>query len=69
MQIHIGHIIHDELHRQSRTNQWLADQLSVDRSTVQRLFNKPSIDTQILYRVSRVLDTDFFAYYSNYLNM
>lgn len=65
MQIHIGNIIRDELHRQGHTNQWLADQLSVERSTVQRLFNKPSIDTQQLLRVSKVLGKDMFIYFSN----
>ena len=65
MQIHIGNIIRDELHRQGHTNQWLADQLSVERSTVQRLFNKPSIDTQQLWRISKVLGKDMFSYYSD----
>lgn len=65
MQIHIGNIIRDELHRQGHTNQWLADQLSVERSTVQRLFNKPSIDTQQLLRISKALGKDMFIYYSN----
>lgn len=64
MQIHIGNLIRDELRRQGKTNQWLADQLSVERSTVQRLFNKPSIDTQQLLRISKVLDKDMFSYYS-----
>ena len=65
MQIHIGNLIRDELRRQGHTNQWLADQLSVERSTVQRLFNKPSLDTQQLLRISKVLGKDMFAYYSN----
>jgi len=65
MQIHIGNLIRDELRRQGHTNQWLADQLSVERSTVQRLFNKPSIDTQQLLRISKVLGKDMFIYYSN----
>ena len=64
MQIHIGNLIRDELHRQGRTNQWLADQLSVERSTVQRLFNKPSIDTLLLLRISKILNKDMFVYYS-----
>lgn len=64
MQIHIGNLIRDELRRQGRTNQWLADQLSVERSTVQRLFNKPSIDTHLLLRISKILNKDLFAYYS-----
>ncbi|MBO7490700.1 MAG: helix-turn-helix transcriptional regulator [Bacteroidales bacterium] len=64
MQIHIGNLIRDELRRQGRTNQWLADQLSVERSTVQRLFNKSSIDTQLLLRISKILNKDLFNYYS-----
>lgn len=65
MQIHIGNLIRDELRRQGHTNQWFADKLSVERSTVQRLFNKPSIDTQQLLRISEVLGKDMFIYYSN----
>jgi plasmid maintenance system antidote protein VapI len=67
MQIHIGHLIREELRRQGRTNQWLADQLSVERCTVQRLFNKPSIDTQQLFRISKILGKDMFFHYSQSL--
>lgn len=69
MQIHIGKIIYNELHRQGLTNQWLADQMSMDRSTIQRLFNKPSIDTQQLFRLSKILGVDLFKHYSDQLNM
>ena len=67
MQIHIGNLIRDELRRQGRTNQWLADQLGVERSTIQRLFNKHSIDTQQLLRISKILGKDLFAHYSQAL--
>ena len=69
MQIHIGNLIRDELRRQGRTNQWLADQLGIDRSTLQRLFNKPSIDTQQLFRISKTLGKDLFMHYSDKLTM
>ncbi len=69
MQIHIGKIIYNELHRQGHTNQWLADQMSMDRSTVQRLFNKSSIDTQRLFRLSKILGVDLFKYYSDQLHV
>lgn len=68
MQVHIGNLIREELRRQGRTNQWLADQLSMDRSTVQRLFNKSSIDTQQLLRISKVLGKNMFVYYFQVLN-
>ena len=67
MQIHIGNLIRDELRRQGLTNQWLADQLNMDRRTVQRLYAKPSIDTLQLLRISKVLGTDLFRHYSNLL--
>ncbi|MBO7490497.1 MAG: XRE family transcriptional regulator [Bacteroidales bacterium] len=67
MQIHIGNLIRDELRRQGRTNQWLADQLDIDRRTLQRFYNKSSIDSQLLLRISKILDTDFFKSYSDLL--
>ena len=68
MQIHIGHIIRDELRRQGRTNQWLADQIGVTPRTLQRIYNKPSIDTQLLLRISQYLRTNLFLPYSNILS-
>ena len=67
MQIHIGNLIRDELRRSGHTNQWLADELGIDRRTLQRLYNKPSIDTQQLLRISRILGKDLFSYYSKLL--
>ena len=67
MQIHIGTLIRDELRRQGHTNEWLADRIGVSERTLQRLFNKPSIDTQQLFLISSVLNTNFFLHYSNTL--
>lgn len=67
MQIHIGQLIRDELRHQGRTNQWLADQLGIDRRTLQRLYNKSSIDTQMLFRICKILKKDLFVNYSNLL--
>ena len=69
MQIHIGNLIRDELRRQGHTNEWLMERISVSERTLQRLFNKPSIDTQLLFRISSVLGTDFFLHYSNLLSI
>ena len=67
MQIHIGNFIRKELRRQGHTNQWLADQLGIDRRTLQRLYNKPSIDTQQLFLISKILGVDLFRCYSEQL--
>ncbi|MBQ9473378.1 MAG: helix-turn-helix transcriptional regulator [Bacteroidales bacterium] len=68
MQIHIGNLIRDELRRQGHTNEWLMERIGVSERTLQRLFNKPSIDTQQLFLISSVLNIDFFRYYSNALS-
>ncbi|MBQ9417592.1 MAG: helix-turn-helix transcriptional regulator [Bacteroidales bacterium] len=67
MQVHIGNLVRQALRQSGHTNQWLADQMGMDRSTLQRLFNKPSIDTQQLFRLSRILGCDLFRHYSERL--
>lgn len=67
MQIHIGNLIREELRRQGHTNAWLAERISVNVRTVNKIFTKPSIDTQRLYQISKELNKDFFECYSNEL--
>lgn len=57
---HIGKAIKGELERQERSVAWFARQLSCDRSNVYRIFQKESIDTHLLARISIVLHHDFF---------
>lgn len=67
MQINIGELIRTEMRRQGRTNEWLADRISVHPRTVQKIFLKHSIDTQQLFLISKALDVDFFALFSELL--
>ena len=57
----IGLLIKEELERQERPVSWFARKLYIDRSSVYRLFQKNSIDTALLKRISIVLNKDFFA--------
>lgn len=57
----IGSLIKEELERQERSISWFARKLSCDRSNVYRLFQKESIDTNLLTRISIVLGRDFFS--------
>lgn len=68
MQIHIGSLIRAELRRQKHTNEWLMERIGVSERTLQRLFNKPSIDTQQLFLICQALGTDLFTFYSNALH-
>lgn len=61
--VNIGQIIKDELDRQERSVSWLAHKLNCHRSVVYRIFNKNSIDTAMLIRISEVLHRNFFKEY------
>ncbi len=59
--IFIGPLIKAELERQERSVSWFARKIGCDRSTVYRIFQRASIDTQMLTTISNVLHHDFFA--------
>lgn len=66
-QIHIGSIIRCELRKQNRSNRWLAEQIGVVPRTINKIFLKQDMDTTQLFRISKVMQVDFFAYYSSIL--
>lgn len=62
--IHIGKIIQRRLKEEERTVTWLANKLNCDRSSVYRLFDREIIDTDLLFKLSKILDYNFFDIYS-----
>lgn len=62
----IGRLIKEELEKQERSVSWFARKLACDRSNIYRLFQKESIDTNLLARISIILKHDFFADLSRY---
>lgn len=56
----IGELIKEELKRQERSISWFARQLSCDRSNIYRILQKNSIDTNMLARISTILNHNFF---------
>ena len=44
-----------------RTPSWLARKINCDRTNIYKIFQRPSIDTALLSRISKALDHDFFA--------
>ncbi len=65
--IHIGQLIQSELRRQGRGITWFATQICCERTNVYTIFKRKSIDTELLLRISQVLDHDFFRYYTSKL--
>ncbi|MDE6522164.1 MAG: hypothetical protein K2L17_05045, partial [Muribaculaceae bacterium] len=65
----IGKIIEEELRRQERTVTWLSRQIHCDRSNIYDIFSRASIDTDLLYKLSKALHRDFFTCYSSELQL
>jgi len=66
--IHIGLLIREELARQERTPAWLARKINCERTNIYDIFERSSINTELLNRISSVLGYDFFAIYSQHLH-
>lgn len=65
--VHIGELIEEELRKQERTVTWFAEKLCYERTNVYSIFKRQSIDTELLIRISRILNHNFLRYYANEL--
>lgn len=63
--IHIGLEIKAELERQERSVSWFARKLCCERTNVYSIFKRKNIDTDMLTRISRILQRNFFELYDN----
>lgn len=52
------------MQRQGRSASWLAQQICCERRNVYKIYSRASLDTELLLRISRALNHDFFRYYS-----
>ena len=59
-EIHIGKLIKAKMKEQGRTNVWLARQLPCSPNHIYKIYNSPSINTEMLVRISKILDYNFF---------
>lgn len=62
--MHIGRLIKKQMETQGKTTSWLARELSYCRTNVYKIYDKKSIDTDLLLRISSLLRYDFFELYS-----
>ena len=67
--IYIGQLIANELKRQDKSVQWLADEYGTSLQNMYRIFKATSLDTRELYRFSRILKCNFFAQYANHFDI
>ncbi len=57
---HIGNRIKAELERQGRSITWLAGEVHYSRENLYKVFRRPWINTDLLFKISGVLHHDFF---------
>lgn len=62
--MHIGQLIKEQVEIQGKSVVWFARQLSYSRTNVYKIYEKSSIDTKVLLRISAILHYDFFENYS-----
>lgn len=62
--MHIGQLIKEQVEIQGKSVVWFARQLSYSRTNVYKIYEKSSIDTKVLLRISAILHYDFFKIYS-----
>lgn len=63
-EIHIGKKIREKLDEQGRSIKWFSDKLGCCRDNIYKIFQRKYIDTGLLFKISQVLDYDFFEDYS-----
>ena len=66
--VHIGKLIVQKLDEIDRPVTWLAERARADNSNLGKILKgNRYIDLDLLFRISAVLEQDFFAYYSEKL--
>ena len=61
--VHIGKLIEEEMRLQERTPAWLAKKINCERPNVYYIFRQKSINSDMLMRISRALNHNFFLHY------
>ncbi|MBP5709959.1 MAG: XRE family transcriptional regulator [Bacteroidales bacterium] len=59
-EIHIGNLIKRKMKEQGRTNVWLAHQIPCSPNHIYKIYNSPSIKTDLLIRISQIIGYNFF---------
>lgn len=65
--IHIGQEIKQEVQKQDLTIEDFAKDLHLASSEIKNIFNKTSLETDLLLKISKLLKRDFFSLFSNYV--
>ena len=67
-EFHVGKLIQERLNYEEHSVSWLARKLDCDRSNIYRIFDREHMDTNLLLKISIILDYNFFELYSKRLD-
>ena len=62
--IHIGHLVQAQLKADQRSASWLAREIGCTRNHVYKIFSKSSLDSDLIFRISKAMNFNFFQYYT-----
>jgi len=65
MSIHIGKKIKEEVYKQNISVSDFAKKINRSRNVVYDIFGRESIDTDLLNKIGKILNCDFFSMYSS----
>lgn len=65
--VNIGKLIEDELRAQHRSVVWLSKEIGCNRTNIYKIFNRRSVDSELLLKISRALNHNFFEPYTDQL--
>ena len=63
----INALVIGERIKQGKTSVWLAEQLGCHRTNIYKVYERATIDTGLLFHISKLLSFDFFKLYSELL--
>ncbi|MCF0207381.1 MAG: hypothetical protein HUK15_08135 [Bacteroidales bacterium] len=63
--IHIGKLISDYLKSHGIKRRWVAMQINTDPSNLSKILKKKHLDTDIIFRISKAVEHNFFTDISN----
>ncbi len=64
MDIHIGRLIEERIKEVGMTKAEFGRRINTSRQNVNTLLRKESLDTRLLKKIGRVLDYDFFSFFT-----
>ena len=65
MKMHIGKKIREAVKKSGMSVTEFAEKINYSRRNIYSIFNKESVDTSLLIKISEVLEQDFFVHYSS----